>query len=380
MVKKVFKWILVILAFVLLLSGITIALNYTFLERALTYPVESETTNSSWYTPKAIVQGDNTSNYTLTDSLTIDKAVLEDISNYAEEANSSTLLVLYKDNLQLEKYWHGSTKESTTNSHSMAKTVIGMLIGIAIDEGAILSVNESVATFIPEWADDERSEITIEDLLLMQSGLVRDDNAEDPFSDVVQMHLGSDAAKVVLGVPYEKTPATVFDYNNVNTQILTVILERATGEPIESYTSSRLWMPLGAADAGWWLDSEGGMPKTYCCLFAQAEDWMLVGQLLLQNGRWNDVQIIPQNWIEKMVTPSPLNGKRGYHIALNYEGGGIPITDTSGPYRVYRLDGLFKQKVWIVPDYHLVVVRVGENPTDWDDSYMVKKIIASLEE
>jgi len=357
-----------------------IAFNFTFFKRGMTYPTATEITNSDWYTPKAMVSGNDETNYKLSDSLSISSAVLDTISNYAEAQNSSALLVLHKNELQYEKYWRGNTKSSTTNSMSMAKTIISFLIGIAIEEGKIKSEKEIAAAYITEWAYDDREMITIEDLLLMQSGLRNNDDTGNIFSDLVEMYLGDDVQNTAIEVPLEKPPATVFEYNNVNTQILAIILERATGQSIESYTSEKLWNPLGAAEAGWWLDQDEGMPKAFCCFFAQAEDWMLLGQLILQNGNWNGQQIISEKWLQKMLVQSTFQKDYGYHIWLNYEEGGRREKNRTAPFlaKNYGIDGANKQHVFIVPDYDLVIVRIGEKPDDWDESFMVNKVLEEL--
>lgn len=365
-----------------LILGIFIALNYTLLKRVATFPSANEISNSEWYTPKGIIEGNDATNYSLTDSLSIDQSTLKDISNYAETRNSNALLVLHKGQLQLEQYWNGTTKGSTSNSMSMAKTITAMLIGIAIDEGHIKSEKEPASTYITEWADDERNSISIEDLLLMQSGLRNDDNTQNLFSDAVTMYLGTEVEKTALKIPLEKKPATAFEYNNANTQILAIILERATGVSLETYTSSKLWQPIGAADAGWWLDRKDGMPKAFAGYFAQAEDWMIIGQLLLQNGSWNGQQVVSEDWINKMLTQSTLEKDYGYQIWLNYEAGGNREKDRNVPFLVknYLIDGLYRQEVFVIPDFELVIVRIGEKPADWDESYMLNKVIASLME
>jgi CubicO group peptidase (beta-lactamase class C family) len=380
--KKILKYIFRGVMLLLLVLGIFVALNYTLLKRVATYPYTNEISDSEWYTPKGIIKGNNATNYELTDRLSIDSTALEDISNYAKTQNSNALLVLHKGKLQWEQYWNETTNESTSNSMSMAKTVIAILIGIAIDEGHIKSEKEPAATYITEWANDERNSIAIEDLLLMQSGLLNDGNTQDLFSDVIALYMGTKVEDTALKIPLDKKPATIFDHNNANTQILGIILERATGESLESYTSSRLWQPIGAADAGWWLDRKDGMPKAFCCYFAQAEDWMIIGQLLLQNGRWNGQGVIPEDWINKMLTQSTLERDYGYHIWLNYEAGGNREKDRKAPFLVknYLLDGGHHQNVLIVPDYELVIVRIGESPSDWDESYMANKVITSMME
>ncbi|AWH72692.1 serine hydrolase [Dokdonia sp. Dokd-P16] len=378
--KRTLKIILKLGVILLLILGIFIVINYTLLKRVVTYPTNNEISNTEWYTPKATIKGNNTTNYTLSDSLTIDRRVLEEISSYAENQNSNALLILHKGKLQLENYYNQTTKESTSNSMSMAKTITSILIGIAIDEGYIESEKELASAYITDWQDDQRNTITIEDLLLMQSGLRVDNNVQNIFSDVISLYMGTDVEGTALKIPLSKEPATAFEYNNANTQLLAIIIEKATGLPIEQYASSRLWKHIGAADAGWWLDKEDGMPRTFCCFFAQAEDWMIIGQLLLQNGEWRGEQVIPKKWISKMLTQSTLERDYGYQIWLNYESGGNREKDRTSPFlaKNFLIDGTHNQEVMVVPQEEIVLVRIGEKPASWDESFMINKILVSL--
>lgn len=368
--------LLLLVLFILLFA----AFNLTKLRRGLTYPTATQITNSDWYTPMSSVKGKAATKFQLADSLTIKKEILENVTNYAKERNSSALLVMHKGKLLVEEYWMNSNSESTTNSMSMAKTIIGILIGKAIAEGKIKSVKETAATYLPEWKNDDRSKITIEDLLLMQSGLENDDNMTNMFSDVIEMYVGNDVEKTVLAIPSVTPPATEYIYNNANTQILSIILERVTEQSIETYASEKLWQPLGASDANWWLDREEGMPKTFCCFFATAQDWLRLGQMILQKGDWNNQQVINVEWLEKMLIQSTIERDYGYHIWLMYEDGGRRAKDRTVPFDVktYIIDGMHKQHVFIVPSLDLVVVRLGEDPDEWDESYMVNMISQSL--
>lgn len=288
---------------------------------------------------------------------------------------------MHKGKLLVEEYWMDSNSESTTNSMSMSKTIIGILIGKAIAEGKIKSVKDTAAIYLPEWKDDDRSKITIEDLLLMQSGLENDDNTSNMFSDVIEMYVGNDVERTVLQIPSIAPPATEYVYNNANTQLLSIILERVTEQPIETYASEKLWKPLGATDANWWLDRPNGMPKTFCCFFATAQDWLRLGQMILQKGDWNNQQVINVEWLEKMLVQSSIEKDYGYHIWLMYEDGGRRAAHRTEPFaaKTYSIDGMHKQHVFIVPSLDLVVVRLGEKPEEWDESFMVNTISRSLE-
>lgn len=354
--------------------------NFTFLKRALTYPSGKDITSSQWYTPKTLVKGNYAKAIPSADSTVISENVLKEISKYCEDRNSSALLLSYKNQIILEQYWQGKDKNSTTNSMSMAKTIIGILVGIAIENGYINSEKEKVSTYISEWADDERDQITIEDLLLMQSGLRNEDNVEEVTSDIIRMYIGTDVVDAALDVPAVKPPNMVYEYNNVNTQILGIILERATEQPIEQYASEQLWKKIGAKDAGWWQDQAGGMPKTFCCFFASPRDWMRVGQLILNEGRWENKQIIPTVWLKKMLTQSQLERDYGYHIWTNYEDGGRRKKHRKSPYltKVISIDGANKQHVFMIPELDMIAIRVGDKPKEWDEAFIVNRLFEAM--
>ena len=267
---------------------------------------------------------------------------------------------------------------------SMSKTITALLIGIAIDQGDLESELEPVANYIQEWSDDKRHKITIQDLLYMQSGLRNRDNTNNPASDLVKMFAGTDVDAIALKIPAVQEPKQAFDYNNANTQILSKVLQIATGERYADYLSDNLWKPLQANNANLWLDRSQGNPKAFCCLFATPRDWARIGQLLLDQGKVNNKQIVGSAWLDKMIQPSPLEAKYGYHIwlqARTQEKPGVYDKTASKPFlakdTIY-LDGASRQRVYIVPSLKLVIVRVGEKPEQWDDSVIPNTLVNSL--
>jgi CubicO group peptidase (beta-lactamase class C family) len=263
-------------------GGGLIVSNWTFLKRVVTYP-DRPITAVDWYEPLETVAG-NTHNLPKATTTEIPQNTLMAIARYAQKQNSAALLVMHRGEIVLEKYWQRYTLNSVSNSMSMSKTLVSLLIGIAIQEGRINSELDTVAAYLPEWSQDERRTITIQDLLYMQSGLRNSYNTDDLRSDLVQMYASPDAARVALNIPALKPSGKVFEYNNANTQILGVLLEKVTGMRYAEYLSTRLWQPLQASDASLWLDRQGGSPKLFCCFFATARDWGKVGQLLLDRA------------------------------------------------------------------------------------------------
>ncbi len=378
-IKKISSWLFGGLA---LVTGVVVSLNWTLLWRAFTYPDEPITT-VDWYKPLETVSGVVDSTLPTESQSKIPQNTLKTIANYAQQQNSSALLVMHQGKLVLEKYWRGHTPTSVTNSMSMSKTLLALLIGIAIEEQYINSELETVASYLPEWSKDERAKITIQDLLYMQSGLRNEDDIDDLGSDLVQMYISLDAAAVALKIPAVQPRGKFFEYNNANSQILGMMLEKVTKKRYADYLSRALWQPLQARNAAVWLDRIGGTPKSFCCFFATARDWAKIGQLFLDRGRVAGKQVVSSEWIEKMLTPSSIEPTYGYHIWLKARTENRPsIHQTaSEPFLAqdtFYLDGGSRQRVFIIPSKKLVIIRVGEQPNNWDDSFIPNTLVLSL--
>lgn len=375
----IFKSICILLGGLAITGGTAIALNWTYLRRVATHP-DNSITDVNWYKPLVTVKGKPAA-LPVANEDSIAEDSLNKISAYARSHNSSALLVMHRGKLVLERYWRGSTPNSTSNSMSMSKTIVALLIGIAIEEGYIDSELDPVAKYIPEWSEDKRNKITLQDLLYMQSGLRNEDNT-DLGSDLVQMYAGDDVDTIALNIPATQSPGKAFDYNNVNTQILGEVLERATGEKYVDYLSTRLWQPLKANDAAIWFDRPQGNPKTFCCMFATARDWGKVGQLFIDRGKVNNKQVVAAAWLDKMIQPSSTESSYGYHIWLEAKTKDKPKISrrASQPFvaNTIYLDGKSLQRVYIIPSQELVVVRIGEQSEEWDDSVIPNTLVSAL--
>lgn len=355
--------------------------DWPLFRRAVSYGTVNEITDAHWYQPVAEVPGDPRS-LPVASTPSIDPEALRAVDAYVAERNSSALVILHQGRLVWQNTYNGFALNQRFNAMSVTKTVVGLLVGIAVHEGHLGSEEDRVAQYVPTWGD-QRASITLRHLLQMASGLRRSGSQINPWSDLVQMHMGRDARKVALQVPAETEPGAVFSYNNVNTQVLSHVLEQATGEPIASYLSRTLWRPIGAQPASWWLDRPDGTAKTYCCLLATAHDWAKVGELLVNGGRVGSQQVVPQAWIERMLTPSPVHAHYGLHVWL---GGPHPWTDAprkhpSEPFvakDTFWLDGRGHQRVYVVPSQKLVVVRVGNYPWDWDEAFIPNTLVRGI--
>ena len=360
------------------------AVDWRLLGRSFTYP-DRPITAADWYQPRQMVPGVGPQAAPLARAATteIPAEALQRAVEFAEVQNSVALLVMHRDRIVLEQYWQGHRASDRVNSMSMVKTLLALLIGVAIDEGHIGSLQDPVGTYVAEWADDPRGDITLADLLYMQSGLRNDARTDTLRSDLVRLYGGSNTEQLVLSIPLERPPGEVFDYSNFNSQLLSLVLERATGESFGDYLSSRLWQPLGAGDGFLWLDRPRGSAKPFCCFFATAQDWARLGQLLLHGGRLGDTQLIPAGWLETMLMESPLQPTFGLHIWLKARTPDYPQVNraATAPFiaaDTFHLDGRHHQRVYVIPSEQLVIVRLGEEPPAWDDAVIPNAIVGGL--
>jgi CubicO group peptidase (beta-lactamase class C family) len=324
------------------------------------------------------------------DRRSIDPDAVRKAEAYAAEAGSHALIVYHNGAIQVERYYPGYGRDSRTPTQSMHKSVLALLVGIAIRDGFIASVDDPAARYLPEWANDGRSGITIRQLLQQQSGIDFPTVGFNPVGGFFQFTLGDDIKPITLNQPLAEEPGTRFDYNAINPQALGIIIERATGRRYAEYLSEALWTHLGAPDAFVSLDStNNGMARTFCCLNATARSWLHVGLLHLNAGRFNGAQIVPESWMRDAVTPSPRNPNYGYLTWLGNEyqerrhynhktSTSVYHSEPFAAQDMVYFDGFGGQRVYVVKSLGLVIVRTGAIDTGWDDAYLPNVIIRGL--
>ena len=284
-----------------------------------------------------------------------------------EFADMQTLsfVVIKNDSVTHEQYWDGCSEECNTNSFSMAKTITSVLIGCAIDDGKIKSVDQSVSDFLPEFKSEHGPNITIKHLLTMSSGINFDEDYVNPLAYPGAAYYGSDIKELTYKYKVTEEPGKTFLYLSGNTELLGFILEKATEKKVSEYASEKLWQPLGAKNSAFWsLDHEGGMEKTYCCFNSNALDFARIGQLYLDSGKWNGKQIISKEYVLNSIKPADLiddfgkkNQKYGYSWWL------IPAYLPAGligkGHDIFYARGLLGQYILCIPDKKMIVVRLG---------------------
>lgn len=215
-------------------------------------------------------------------------------------SDTIALLVLKNDRLAIEYYGQGHTRAALSQSFSMAKSFTSLLIGAAVADGLIESIDQPVTDFVPELAGRGFSAVTLRHLLTMTSGsdYVENDN---PFGEHVILNYTPNLEEEILEFRVSDAPGTVWRYKSGDNALLGLALSQALApKTITEYTQERLWTPLGMEYGGMWsLDDEGGLEKTWCCLAAAARDYLKLGRLVLNEGNWEGRQVVPADWIRQ---------------------------------------------------------------------------------
>jgi len=276
-----------------------------------------------------------------------------------ESLGSSAFVIIKNDSLIHEQYWDGYGEDSYSNSFSMAKTFVGILIGIAIDEGKIESVDQPVGDFLPEFKAGENAKLTIKHLLTMSSGIDFDEDYVNPFAYPAAAYYGTDLKKLTDKYSVKQEPGKVFKYLSGNTVLLGFILEKVTGKKVSEYASKKLWVPLGAKNSAYWsLDHENGMEKVYCCFNSNAPDFARIGELFLDNGKVNGKQIVSSEYVKSATKTADLldgNGKQNQKYGYAW----WIIPDYKG-HHIFYARGILGQYILCIPDKKMVVVRLGK--------------------
>lgn len=297
------------------------------------------------------------------------QANLQKIESYETVA----FLVLENSSIKYERYWGNYNDSSKSNSFSMAKSVISLLIGAAIDDGKIKSVDQKVADFLPQFKEGLNAELTIRHLLNMSSGLNWDESYAGPTSITTKAYYGKNLEKIVQQMKVVDKPGKRNNYQSGNTQVLAFLLEKATGKTIADYASEKLWKPLGARhEAFWSLDKESGHEKAYCCFNSNVRDFARLGQLILLKGRWQGRQIISEKYITEATTPAKeLKAETG-NKANNYYGFQFWILEYKG-FKIPYMRGILGQYIFVIPQKNAVVVRLGHKRDPEYGAYVAPK-------
>lgn len=269
-----------------------------------------------------------------------------------KELGTIAYLIIKNDSIWFENYYDGFNSDSKTNSFSMAKSYVSGLLGKAIMQGHIKSLDQPVCDFIPEYCDGLAAKMTVGDLSSMASGTNWDERYYSPFSITTRAYFDDDLEKVVTGLKVVREPGKSFKYASGDTQMLAIVLERATGTKLYDYLEDSFWKPLGCENKAFWqVDSEDhDLVKAYCCIASNAKDFARFGKLYKNHGKWNGTQILDSSFVAKSITPR-------FQDSPQY-GYGWWIKDM-GDKHFFMMRGHLGQYVMVEPNDNVIIVRLG---------------------
>jgi CubicO group peptidase (beta-lactamase class C family) len=279
-----------------------------------------------------------------------------------KELDTKAFIVLKNDSIWYERYYDKHTPQTVSNSFSAAKTIVGFLIAIAVDEGAIKSLDEPVGNYLSAFKNGPKSTITIRHLLMMASGLDWEESGSNPLSENAESYYGWDLKGLINRQQLVTTPGKTFNYQSGNSQMLGMILEKATGKSVSEYTQEKIWKKIGAEHAAYWsLDKTNGTEKSFCCVYATARDFARLGLLLHQSGKWGDTQVVPNWYMNELTKPIKMatsDGIPNYRYSLHVWNYVEPMET------ITYCRGLMGQYIISMPKEDVVVVRLGSKRKD----------------
>ncbi|TPQ29757.1 serine hydrolase [Bradyrhizobium guangdongense] len=295
------------------------------------------------------------------------------IADYLKRNPVTGLLIAKDDTILYEHYQYARTDRDRLLSQSMAKTITAMLIGLAVSEGKIKSIDDTASVYVPGLAGTEYGKTSIRDLLHMASGVAFSE-VYDGDDDVAKLSrdlfLGGPGMNPATSVARFNTraapPGTKWHYASVETEILGLILRSVTGKPVADYLHDRIWDPIGAeADASWVVDSSG-QEITFCCVSATLRDYARLGRLLAHDGAWDGRQVIPRQWVQDATTVKPSDRYLAPGTATSYFGYGYQVWLLPGEQRRFALLGIRGQMILVDPATKLIMVHtaIRQNPSD----------------
>jgi CubicO group peptidase (beta-lactamase class C family) len=287
------------------------------------------------------------------------------IEDYLGRHPTTGLLIAKDDTVLFEHYQYGRTDHHRFLSQSMAKTITAMLIGIAVSEGRIKSIDYLVSVYVPGLANTEYGKTPIRDLLHMSSGVAFTENYDfnDDIAKLGHDLFGAPKEDPVVSVAQFNTriapPGTKWHYASVETEILGLVLHAAVGMPVADYLRDRIWQQIGTeADASWAVDGTG-QEVTFCCFNATLRDYARLARLLAYDGTWEGRQLIPRQWLLDATTVRTADAYLAPGTATPYFGYGYQVWLFPGRQRRFALIGIRGQLILVDPASKIVMVHTA---------------------
>ena len=283
-------------------------------------------------------------------------AYSDSLNNLLEDLSTVGVLMIKNDSILFEKYWDGYSDSSLSGSFSVAKSITSILIGAAIKEGKIKSVEQQVGDFIPAFAVGDKAEVKIKDLLTMSSGTNWNESYWNPLAVTAEAYYGADLMKTATDVKMVDQPGSLHKYKSGDTQLLGLILEKVTGKKLSEYAAEKLWQPLGASnDALWSTDGPNGNTKAFCCFNTNTRDFARIGKFMLDSGKINGVSVIDSTYWKQSITACNIKDAKG--LECNYYGYQWWL-DPQHP-EIFYARGILGQYIIAIPSKKIIIVRLA---------------------
>ena len=282
------------------------------------------------------------------------------LQKYNKAYGTIAYVIIKNDSVWFENYYDGFDQNSKTNSFSMAKSYVSGLLGKAIMDGYIKSLDQPVSDFFPEFSEGLAAQMTVGDLSSMASGTNWDEKYYSPLSITTRAYFDDDLEKVILGLKVVESPGKAYKYSSGDTQLLTMVIEKASGLKIYDYLTDSFWKPMGCENNAFWqLDSEGhDLAKGFCCVASNAKDFARFGKLYKDHGKWNGQQLLDSTFIAKSLTPRFKESPQyGYGWWLQNR------EDKS----FFMMRGHLGQYVIVEPNDNVIIVRLGHQKSPGAD-------------
>lgn len=290
-----------------------------------------------------------------------------------DKSGTTAFIVIKNDHILYERYFDDYTKATDHPSFSVSKSFISALIGIAIEEGHIKSLDDPIRNYLPEL-DPSFDPVTLAHVINMQSGIKFSEGYFNPFGEVAKFYYGTDLKKYVNKLKVNKTPGKDWKYKSGNTQLLSLALESATKRSLQDYFQEKIWHPLGMEyDASWNIDSKKNQTtKAFCCLNARARDYAKFARLYLNQGNWNGTQIVPKDWVIKSTSFTDSTSRYIYshhwwrnitkedYIPTQEDSTKLKLKKVVAPYTDYQARGILGQFMYIHPEKEIAIIRLGD--------------------
>lgn len=274
-----------------------------------------------------------------------------------DKYDAHAFVIIKNDSLLHEQYWDGYSDTSHTNSFSIAKTYCAILLGCALKDGYVKSLDQPVSDFIPEFKEGDKAKVTLRNLATMTSGIDFNESYVNPFAYPAEGYYGSDVLGACLPYIMGEEPGKVFRYLSGNSALLGICIAKATGKTLSQYLSDRLWTDLECQQPAWWsLDKKNGQEKGFCCLNSNATDFARIGMLFLNNGKWNGKQIVDSDFVANSIIP--YNCKEDDGTPNKTYGYNWWLTEHKGDH-IFYARGILGQYAICVPAKKLVIVKLG---------------------